>query len=505
MSNHNEKNNNEEEDDAIIEVNWNRESKEILLPEGMDCRSGIEALRRKDEEMNQEVQIEEVFDAYPTDGAHALMQSLKAIYGWTNLKSKKGGFFSPDQPCRMIGVSTGPDSTVQVPWGQIGIPGVDGYLETTFKLVKRRPVFMLTGRVKRRHEKEIHKVAETTREYLRENSIYRGAAIKIEFPDLEYATSLEDFEPEFLDVSNVNPDELIFSDDVSDKINSNLFTPIRRSQFCRDAGIPLKRGVLLAGQYGVGKTMTAYVAAKYAAENNWTFIYLKDVNDLAVAIQFARMYAPAVIFAEDLDNAIGTSRRDNDVNEILNTIDGVDSKDSEIIVCLTTNHVDRINRAMLRPGRLDATIKVTAPDANAAIRLVKQYARGRIAEGEDLTEVGELLDGMIPAVIRETVERAKLTAISNLDDAATETDLQITASDLKVAASTMKDQLDLLEPQTPDMRSDVEKAAGALGEKVVEAFLSNATPVDGTNGKTVSKAVPKSAVAELAETSDQPS
>lgn len=502
MSNQNE--NEEREEEKLVDVDWNREAKQILLPENMDCREAIRWLNRKDDEMNQRVSIEEVFEAYPNDGAYALTQALKAIYGFTSLQSKKG--FFGDTPPAMIGVKTGPDTTVQVPWGEIAIPGVDGHLETGIKIVKRRPVFRLTGQVKRKHEKEVHKVAEVMREFLRENSIYRGKAIKVDFPDLEYATSLEDFEPEFLDVSNVNPKELIFAGDVEKKIESNLFTPIRRTQFCRDAGIPLKRGVLLAGQYGVGKTMTAYVAAKYAEENDWTFVYLADVNDLATAIQFARMYSPAVIFAEDLDNAIGTSRRDDDVNEILNTIDGVDSKDSEIVVCLTTNHVDRINRAMLRPGRLDATIKVTAPDANAAIRLVKQYARGRLAEGEDLTEVGELLDGMIPAVIRETVERAKLSAIAGMEEDADEKDLVIRADDLVVAAATMHDQLELLEPQEPDMRSDIEKAADGLGDKLVTAFTGGNQEAKSASDVSV-QPVPTTATAldEVSETVEQPS
>ena len=398
-------------EDKMVDVDWNRESKQILLPENMSLRDAIKWLERKEEELEQEVGINEVFNAYPGDGAHAMVKALQAIYGFTALKSKRGMFGST--PPTMIGVKTGPnpEDSVQVPWGQVQIPGVEGYLETGFQIVKGRPVFSLGGVVKRKNEKEVAEVARHIREYLADNSIYQGKAIRIEFPNLEDANSLQDFEPEFLDLSNVRPEELIFSEDVQRNIHSNLFTPILHSQKCRDAGIPLKRGVLLAGPYGTGKTMTAYVAAKYAEENGWTFLYLKDVNDLAIAISFAKMYGPAVIFAEDLDNALGTSQRNTDVNDILNTIDGVDSKDSEIVVCLTTNHVDRINKAMLRPGRLDAVINVMPPDADAALKLAQQYGRGLIDQNDDFSNVGKLLAGKIPAVIRETVERAKLAEI----------------------------------------------------------------------------------------------
>lgn len=457
-------------EDLLVDVNWNRdaEAKQILLPEGMSLRDGIKWLERKEEELEQEVAINEVFDAYPADGAHALAQTLKAIYGFTALKSKRGFFGST--PPTMIGVKTGPNpaDTVQVPWGQMQIPGVEGYLETGIQIVKGRPVFTLGGIVKRKNEREINKVATHVREYLNENSIYQGKAIRIDFPNLEDANSLQDFEPEFMDTSNTDPNQLIFSQDVQANIHSNLFTPIISTERCRKANIPLKRGILLAGPYGTGKTMTANVAAKHAEDNGWTFLYLKDVNDLATAIQFAKMYSPAVIFAEDLDNALGTSQRDSEVNNILNTIDGVDSKDSEIVVCLTTNHVDRINKAMLRPGRLDAVINVTPPDAEAALKLVTQYASGQLDPSGDFSRVGTMLSGSIPAVIRETVERAKLSAISSTegsDDA-----LVIRAQDLEVAAKSMEGQLKLLKPQEPDDRSDIEKAADSLGSSLQTLF-----------------------------------
>jgi transitional endoplasmic reticulum ATPase len=215
--------------------------------------------------------------------------------------------------------------------------------------------------------------------------------------------------------------------------------------------------------------MTAYVAAKYAEDNGWTFLYLKDVNDLAIAIQFAKMYGPSVIFAEDLDNALGTSQRNTDVNGILNTIDGVDTKDSEIIVVLTTNHVDRINKAMLRPGRLDAVINVMPPNGEAAVKLVHQYARGLLKTDDDFTNVSKLLNGKIPAVIREVVERAKLAAIA----AAPTEDLIITAKALEIAAKSMSGQLALLTPQEPDDRSDIEKAADVLVTAFQKGTLTN--------------------------------
>jgi len=198
---------------------------------------------------------------------------------------------------------------------------------------------------------------------------------------------------------------------------------------------------------------------------------LSDVDGLAFAVQFARRFQPAVIFSEDIDQALAGPRRDTRVNAILNTIDGIESKGTEIMVLLTTNHLDKLNRAMLRPGRLDAVIPVLPPDKPAAIQLVTKYA-GKLlaATPEELDGVGDTLAGQLPAVIREACERAKLSAIANHGDAE-----QITADDLLDASKGMALQVELLKDEQPDEREPIEKAADTLG-------LAIRTAVGGGNG-----------------------
>src|SRR5262249_43736373 len=150
-----------------------------------------------------------------------------------------------------------------------------------------------------------------------------------------------------------------------------------------------------------------------AVRNGWTFIYLDTVLDLKRGLDFAARYAPAVLFAEDIDRVVD-GERSVSLDEILNTIDGVDTKNGEIITVFTTNHVEKINPAMLRMGRLDALIHVAPPDAKAAERLVQLYSRGLLEDNCDLTEVGKMLSGKIPAFIREVTERAKIATIARV-------------------------------------------------------------------------------------------
>jgi transitional endoplasmic reticulum ATPase len=151
------------------------------------------------------------------------------------------------------------------------------------------------------------------------------------------------------------------------------------------------------------------------------------------------------VFSEDIDRSV-TGDRTVEIDDILNILDGIDTKHENIITVLTTNRLDNVNQAMLRPGRLDAIINVETPDAPTAERLVRYYGGTSIPEKEDLTAVGEALAGQIPAVIEEAVKRAKLFQLALLPEGAAVED--ISAEALRQSAATMTKQIELLaEPQ----------------------------------------------------------
>ena len=153
-------------------------------------------------------------------------------------------------------------------------------------------------------------------------------------------------------------------------------------------------------------------------------------------------------------------------NDLLNTIDGVLTKNAQVITVLTTNHVERLDRAMLRPGRLDAVITVKAPEAEAVQRLVRLYGRGLVDANEDLGAVREALAGNIPATIREVVERSKLAMIGNGRDT-------VTAGELLVATKGMERHLGLLNEVKAE--PSAEHVLGAAFGRIIEERM-----VDGS-------------------------
>lgn len=477
-----------EEGMKFKDVKIRRGGDQITLPVGMSYKEGREWLSRQEKAEEETVNVFEPIQGFVLDGALAFMKALEVIYGFVAGVAEMT-FFGP-RPPMMVQIQTGISSYSQVAWGNVVIPGIEGQLKTGFTKKDGQYIFVIQGSVKRKNLPDVERIAAATRDWLKENSVYRGKAIKLAFSNSE-EFDIND-SPRFFDVSGVREEGLIFPKDIQSMVDVNVFTPIEHSAACRDNRIPLKRGVLLEGPYGTGKTLLANVAAKKAVRHGWTFIYLSSVRDLKRAIHFAAQYQPAVIFAEDIDQVL-KGERDEEVNDILNTIDGVEMKTSEIMVVLTTNFASKIDKAMIRPGRLDAVISVRAPDAEAVQRLIRLYGGNLITAKEDLREVGVTLDGQIPAIIREVVERAKLSAVRRTSTDGTKLGLQ--AEDLLIAAKTMTQHLALLREEVEDERSDEEKAATILSAGITTAAK---TLLDTTNF--ASKSAPKGKSTESTHT-----
>lgn len=457
---HNMSKKDSEEKSRQVVIDIERIGEKIQVPEAVSLDEAIEALEyQRDCEEQVKTFDSPIERAFILDAAYALHLALDELFGY--VKQVNTGFFGTTPP-HMVKVPVGINEVIEVPWGRMVLPGIDGCIETdSRKTSDGRYELKISGAVKQKHMGVINKIIELTKRKVRENSIYKGKAFRLRLSDDDGAPIAMP-EPVFFDISEVNPDDLIFSSVVDAAIRTNIFTPIQHSEVCRQHGVPLKRGVLLTGPYGVGKTLCATVTAKHATENGWTFILCERAEEFDDILTLAMEYGPAVVFCEDIDRVLN-GERSVDMDDILNTIDGITAKSGvEVMVVLTTNHVDKINQAMLRPGRLDAVIEVTPPDALAAERLVRLYARGLLKENEDLTAVGERLEGQIPAVIREVVERSKLDAI-NLSGGKSGA---LTSNALVQAANSMSLQLKLLEEVKIDTRTPIEKGLSVVAEAI---------------------------------------
>lgn len=439
---------------AEEKVDWTRidtqvkhEGKQITLPSdpvNMDYDDAINTLKTIRDQENQEFDVHEVVPGAPWDAIVALYRAMQEIYGVVMSQSIQT-FFGEIKP-DFITVHTGHRDTdrIQVPAGRMKLPGVS---EPVHVGISPGGAY-IQGTVRRRDRARLVEIAAKAREFIRTASVYKGKSIRL---NVDEEGSLElNRQPEFLDLTMVKEEDIIHTRETEALIRTNVFAPLKHTDACRANKIPLKRGILLEGKYGTGKSLTARVTAKVANDNGWTFIMLNRSQGLKAAIEFAMCYQPCVIFAEDIDRA--ADRSDEDVNDLVNLLDGMISKTMEMMVVLTTNFIENIDRSLLRPGRFDAVISIDVPDGETAQRIIRSYCRNLIADDMDLSTVGDATAGMIPASIREVVERAKLAML-------TEGRNGLTVDDLMTSAIGMRRHMALLNKEEA-----VKTPEQALGE-----------------------------------------
>ena len=400
------------------------EGNKLVLPADCSPREAIKWLQEEEIEKERTIQFRREIDCYPVDGAFALKNALELIYGKVHMKGRQTMF--GEIPPAMIEIPVSVDEIAQVPWGRIQPFGIDGYIETSMSLADGRMKFIISGIVKRKNENAMTVVANLTESMVQNNSIYRGQAIRMDLSWMDLPLEEQerltptDIAPKFLDTRNFDWDKLLLNQSTKFELETSILPRLQRPEMCKKLGRDIKHGILFSGPYGTGKTYCAKMLAARAVENGYTFLYLNRAEDFKHAIRMVENgnYAPAVIFAEDIDRLINRDEgRNAKINEMLNLMDGIDTKHLEIISVLTSNHRDNISRGFVRAGRIDTEVMFGPPEPDLAWLFVEQYTKD--AEGnitlepmstEDKLDIGNALQGFVPAFIKEVANKAVLHA-----------------------------------------------------------------------------------------------
>jgi len=405
------------------EVEFHDRSK-IVLPRGMTYENAYSILERLQQEAETPTEFNRRFMYRANDGAYATLQAVKKLYG---MMLGKASWFQP-ATSRTIAIS--PNETIQVPWGNIEIPTLPGL---AINLCDAHPdkdygaVFEVHAMGPKKYEADMEALFEEIANQLRTNSIYRGRAI------------IGSASPEFLDLSGFRPEQVVFSDEATAILEGLLHTPIRHTEKMRAQGLPLKRAFLLEGPFGTGKTSEGMILAQIAVDNGWTFISARPGRDkVEDVLRTAKLYQPAVVFIEDIDGETSSGETD-DVTLMLDAFDGITAKGGELIAVMTTNHVEKIHKGMLRPGRLDAVIHIGSLDRNGIERLVRALIpKNELAEAIDFDAVAGAMRGFYPAFVKEATNRSRTIAIGGSGNI-------IGTDELVTAAQSLHSQLEQLE------------------------------------------------------------
>lgn len=408
------------------------EGEKIILPAQYrgKVESAIDFLRNYIKQQEQPFEFSRVMDYRPYDGAHAFMTTMKRITGTTGFGVTKMTFFGPQLP-QFLSVNTDVNTVVQVPWGTVAFPTYQAEFEVGFTRDRDKGIlFSLGVTAPRKWRKHIEAIFALVEKEVKENSIYRGKAIN--------GSEM----PEFIDLSGVDPSTVVYSQDVLDQLGAHVWAPIRYSEQMRSLNIPLKRAIIFAGPYGTGKSLGCMLTAQEAVAQGWTFVMCRTGKDNpAEVMKTAELYAPAVVVIEDIDvHAEGSSNMD--VSRLLEMLDGITSKGKEVIGLFTTNHLSRIQKGALRPGRVDAVIEIKGLDTQAFRKLVEINIGQEFLAGEvDWEAVAESMKGFLPAFVVEATRRTHRFTMARNNGVPS----IVTTEDLIHAAESLRPQLELMD------------------------------------------------------------
>ena len=194
-------------------------------------------------------------------------------------------------------------------------------------------------------------------------------------------------------------------------------------------GARAPRGVLLYGPPGTGKTMLARAVASQAGVDFFTasgssFVEMfvgRGAARIRRLFKEARKSGRAVIFIDELDAVGGhrsagggdggTSEREQALNQLLVELDGFERDPGTVIVIAASNNVEKLDPALLRPGRFDRRVLVAPPDRAGREAILHVHAEDkRLGKDVDLRDVAGKTTGMTGAQLANALNEAAIIA-----------------------------------------------------------------------------------------------
>ena len=224
-----------------------------------------------------------------------------------------------------------------------------------------------------------------------------------------------------IEVPNVHWDDVGGLEQAKQKLIEAVEWPLKYPDAFKRVGIEPPHGILLYGPPGTGKTM---LARAVATESEANFISIKGPELLSKWVgesekgvretfRKAKMAAPAIIFFDEIDALVprrGSGFGDSHttervISQLLTELDGLEKLEN-VVVIGATNRPDLVDPALLRPGRFDRLVMVSAPDEKSRLEIFKIHTKNMpLAKDVDLKllakETGGYSGSDIAALCRE--------------------------------------------------------------------------------------------------------
>lgn len=283
-----------------------------------------------------------------------------------------------------------------------------------------------------------------------EVDVFRGQVVQLRKVESEYGHARAAVV--FPAMGDVARSDVVLREEVLARIERQSLGFASVSERLAREGRHLRRGVLLHGPPGTGKTHTIRYLLSAMEGRTGVVLTGTDYGLLPSACALARRLAPATVVLEDVD--LIAEERDRRMGggpllfELLNEMDGI-GEDADVLFVLTTNRADILEPALAqRPGRIDLAVELGLPGREERRRLLELYGRGLDLRLDDPEVVVARTEGVTASYVRELLRAAALRAALEGDGPVTDRHVLDAADELAEASSVLTRRLLGGEPST---------------------------------------------------------
>jgi len=200
-------------------------------------------------------------------------------------------------------------------------------------------------------------------------------------------------------------------------------------------GARVPKGIMLHGPPGTGKTLLAKAVARESGAHFYSQSAASFVEMFAGlgAARIRRLFAearrngPAIVFIDEIDAVGGergsdnNSEREQTLNQLLVELDGMNTS-SNVVVIAASNLLEKLDGALLRPGRFDRQVLVAAPDVAGREAILVVHTRNKPVGQVDLEIIARQTAGLTGADLANICNEAAIFAARSGRDVITQAD-----------------------------------------------------------------------------------